>query len=363
MLTTKSAKMFCNKIFIFGDMKQFLYLIAALSSLTAFAQTDNTQQTFFDFINESFDHYELKTKELKNFTVHVKKSAKKGKKPLLLYLEGSTNHPIYYSTKAGTYKAVPLDIDRYGDDYHVVLISKPTIPFIDSLQQDEQGRTYYPLNDTYKSLYSLDWRVKSASHAIDLMFKKLDINKEKVIVMGYSEGTDVAPRVAVMNKKVTHVVCFGGNALNPFYNFLIEARLKAQKGQISHDESQRIVDSLYTEFGKIYADPKSITKNWYGETNLKWSSFTKTIPLESLLQLDIPILYLSGAKDDNQTVIDIDYAYLEFLRKGKTNFTYKVYPNCDHFFTEEKTLEDGTRKTENRIREVHQFALDWVNNK
>jgi pimeloyl-ACP methyl ester carboxylesterase len=177
--------------------------------------------------------------------------------------------------------------------------------------------------------------------------------------MGFSEGAQVAASVAAINKKVTHVVCFGGNSLNHFYDFIIEARLKAQKGDISHDESQKIVDSLYNEYKQIYADPKSTTKGWYGETNLKWSSFCKTTPLESLLQLDIPILYIAGAKDNNQTIIDTDYAYLEFLRMGKTNFTYKVYPNCDHFFREEEII-NGERKSVNRIKEVHQFALDWV---
>ena len=341
---------------------KILLAICFFSGFTALAQ-DNRTQSFCERINESFDHYELSTKNLKNFTIHVKKSVKQGKKPLLLYLEGSTNRPLYYTTKANFHKAVPLDIDKYADDYHIVIISKLTTPFCDSLQEDEKGRAWYPLEHNYNNLYSLDWRVESASETIDFMFKKLDIDKEKVIVIGYSEGADVAPRVAVKNKKVTHVICFGGNALNPFYNFLIEARLKAQKGLISYDESQKIVDSLYTEYEKIYADPKSTSKHWYGETNLKWSSFTSTTPLESLLKLDIPILYASGAKDDNQIIMDVDYAYLEFLRKGKTNLTYKVYPNCDHFFTEEKTMEDGTKKTENRIREVHQFALDWVNEK
>lgn len=343
-------------------MKQLLYTaVILLFSLTSTTAQDNHSSSFCERIFASCDHYELHTKKLKSFTVHVVKSQKKGKKPLLLYIQGSTPTPLYYSTKSGNSTGISLDVNRYADDYHVVLISKPDIPICDSLKQDEDGRLYYPSNELYKNTYSLDSRAESASYAIDFLLKKLSVDQQKVIVMGYSEGAQVAPRVAVLNKKVTHLVCFVGNTLNHFYNFIIEARLQAAKGVITHNESQRVVDSLYNEYEKIYADPKSTTKEWYGDTYLKWASFCKTTPLESMLSLDIPILYVAGAKDNNQSIIDIDYAYLEFLRKGKRNLTYKVYPNCDHYFREEIIANDGTTKTENHGKEVHQYALDWVN--
>jgi dipeptidyl aminopeptidase/acylaminoacyl peptidase len=78
-----------------------------------------------------------------------------------------------------------------------------------------------------------------------------------------------------------------------------------------------------------------------------------------MLKLNIPILYIAGGKDNNQTVIDMDYAKLEFLRKGKKNLTYKVYPNSNHGFRE-TAIKDGKETTVDRSDEVHQFAFDWV---
>jgi pimeloyl-ACP methyl ester carboxylesterase len=78
-----------------------------------------------------------------------------------------------------------------------------------------------------------------------------------------------------------------------------------------------------------------------------------------MLKLDIPILYLAGGSDHNQTVLDMDYAKLEFLRKGKKNLTYKVYPYSDHFFQEQQEVA-GQIKNSDRIDEVHQFALEWA---
>jgi pimeloyl-ACP methyl ester carboxylesterase len=310
--------------------------------------------------NELFQHYTLHQPRLKSFDIHVTKSDSKSKRPLLVYLDGSGNFPLYYKTKSGRYNSsVPLDVRRYAKDYYIVVISKPGIPFKDSLRYDSSGRRYYPENNTFTQLYSLDWRAEAASATIDYLIKRLPIDTRTVIVIGYSEGSQVAPRVAVLNKKVTHVICMAGNALNQLYDFLLAARLQAEQQQLSPTESQRIVDSLYTEYAKIYRSPKAVGQTWYGSTYLKWSSFSRTTPLENMLRLSIPILYIAGGRDNNQTILSMDYAKLEFLRQGKSNLTYRVYPACNHYFQEEKTV-DGVTKKADRIDEVHQFALEWV---
>lgn len=313
-----------------------------------------------DWRDSLFQHYKLTKSKLNEFEIHVTKSTSSAQKPLILYLDGSGNFPIFYKNKAGRYAtSVPIDIRKYAKDYYIAIISKPGTPFKDSLKYDDSGRAYYPGNEIYTTLYSLDWRANTASEAINYLIKKLPIDKNKIIVIGYSEGAQVAPKVAVLNKNVTHVVCMVGNALNQLYDFILEARLKAERKEISPEESQQIVDSLYKEYEKIYKNPAAVNQFWYGATYLKWSSFSKTTPLENMLQLDIPILYIAGGKDNNQTILDMDYAKLEFLRKGKMNLTYKVYPNCNHFFQEE-TIVNGAPKIVDRIDAVHQFAIDWI---
>ena len=314
-------------------------------------------------VNESlFVHYQLETPSLGKVTIHVTKALNStSERPLLLYLDGSGNMPIFYKKKSGKYStSVPLDVKRYINDYYVVLISKPGIPLSDSLRYTETGQGYYPTNPQYNSLYSLEWRAESASQTIDLLLQKLPIDKSRIIVMGYSEGSQVAPRVAVLNKRVTHVACFVGNALNHFYDFLLAARLRVEKNEITPEQGQKIVDSLYAQYEAIYKSPTDTTRRWYGATYQKWASFCKTVPLESMLTLDIPILYVAGGRDRNQTILDMDYAKLEFIRKGKTNLTYKVYPNCDHFLQEERTINGNNEKVD-RLDEAQQFALDWAN--
>lgn len=309
---------------------------------------------------EHFSHYTIHDHKLKTIQLHLATSDSTAKKPLLVYLDGSGNFPIYYKNKSGNYStSIPLDIKKYAKDFHILLISKPGIPFKDSLQTLPSGRRFYPENDAYTNLYSLDWRAGAASKAIDIISKTVPVNKSKIVVMGYSEGSQVAPRVAVLNKKVTHVVSIVGNAMPQLYDFLTNIRLEIERNKISSAEGQKVIDSLYNEFDKIFADPLSVKKKWYGETYLKWSSFNKKSPLENMLELNIPILYIAAGKDNNQPIFGMDYAKLEFIRRRKNNLTYKVYPDSNHYFQDQPVDEYNTKN--DRIDEVHQFAMDWIN--
>lgn len=334
-------------------MRGLLLVVVFLHLTNAFAQHPNELL---------FDHLQLQTASLGKVSIHVTKASGLTKvKPLLLYLDGSGNMPIFYKRKPNRYfTSVPLDIKRYINDYHVVLISKPGVPFSDSLRYTQTGREFYPTNAEYESRYSLNWRAQSASEVIDLLLKKLPVDQRQVIVLGYSEGSQVAPRVAVLNKKVTHVVCFVGNALNQFYDFLLTTRLQVEKNELTSEQGQTIIDSLYSQYAAIYRSPTDTKQYWYGATYQKWASFCATLPLESMVRLRIPILYIAGGRDRNQTILDMDYAKLEFLRRGKDNLTYKVYPYCDHYLQEERMVE-GKIEKKDRLNEAHQFALDWIN--
>ncbi|MEM9824847.1 MAG: hypothetical protein AAF985_27425, partial [Bacteroidota bacterium] len=221
------------------------------------------------------------------------------------------------------------------------------------------GRKQYPLNEEYRRKYSLDWRSFSADRVIEDSFRKLRIDSSKVIVWGHSEGSQVAPAVAVENQRVTHVISMMGNSLNHLYDFILMERVSALNGEKLNEEAQSNIDSLYAEFEKIYNDPNSTEKEWFGETYYKWSSFTLNSPIDNMLKLDIPILYVAGG-NDYHSILNMDYAKLEFLKQGKKNLTYKVFPNCDHFFLETKTHASGKKEWIDHMDRVNEFALQWI---
>ena len=329
----------------------FLILIIVFSA-TAYGQREE--------IMNRWKTISINDNTLGKIDYHVYKNKISDRKSLIVYLQGSTNFPLYYLKPTGGYSSsITMNVHAISNDYHVVLISKPNTPLVDSIKIAPSGRKQYPMREGYSEKYSLDWRANSASIVINDALKKLDVDSSKVIVWGHSEGSQVAPAVAVKNKNVTHVISMMGNSLNHLYDFILNERVSAFNGEKSNEEVQSNIDSLYVEFEKIYKDPKSTTKEWFGETYYKWSSFTLNSPIDNMLKLNIPILYVAGG-EDRHSILNMDYAKLEFLRKGKDNLTYKVYPNSDHFFMETKTDESGKKEWIDHLNEVNSFALKWI---
>jgi pimeloyl-ACP methyl ester carboxylesterase len=332
-----------------------LFIIIIYSHLNVFSQHEK--------ITDDWATISINDKNLGTIKYHIHKNKINTKKPLIVYLEGSGNFPLYWLNPNGRYStSTTLNFKELSNDYHIILISKPNTPFVDSISIAPSGRKYYPVNNEFRQRYSLDWRTDSASNVINhiLSQNNLEVDKTKIIVWGHSEGSQVAPAVAVRNESVTHVVSMMSNSLNQFYDFIINQRLLAEKGELSNEKAQKSIDSLYTEYEKIFDDPKAVDKEWFGETYYKWSSFALNPPLENMLKLDIPILYIAGGADDNQNIINMDYAKLEFLRKGKTNLTYKVYPKYDHYFMETKTDSSGKKEWIDHLGEVNDFVLNWI---
>ncbi len=296
-----------------------------------------------------------------NFCVTSKDIHKR--KPLLLYLDGSGDKPLFHyvvdtaQRGAMMYSTITFNYDSLAAYYHIVFIAKPGIPFVDSVISGAHGSDQEPATPPeYTKMLSGDWRSYTASLALDFLLARLPVDRKKVIVMGYSEGAQIAPHVAVLNKKVTHVACFVGNGLNQFYDFIIQERLKAVRGEETAEEAQRNIDTLMLTFKDIYANRTSTTKEWAGHSYLRWASLCTKDPMDYMLQLTIPVYMAKGTADENTQILSTDYVALEFLRRGKRNLTYHPYPGCNHFF--QKQGKDG--KPEDHIDEAMDDLLKWL---
>lgn len=90
-------------------MRGTLVLLVSLFVRVAFAQYPNELL---------FEHDQLQPVSLGKLSIHLTKilGAKK-QKPVLLYLNESSNRPIFYKQRPNRYfTSVPLGIQRYVDD-------------------------------------------------------------------------------------------------------------------------------------------------------------------------------------------------------------------------------------------------------
>lgn len=278
--------------------------------------------------------YQINDPVLKEIQFSVFKKDMDKKKPLLLFLGGSGLEPTFKYNRADqqVYYTGFYRFSQYKDQYHIVFINKAGIPLYDSVNNNQET---YPATAFATENNTADWRALSASKAIDYLLKVLPVDTSQVIVVGHSQGGQVAPKVAVLNRKVKKVVIMSANALDHIYDRILLARQQALNNQMSYEEAQQVVDSLLKVQKAIYQSPADTKQTFWGDPFNKWYSYSKETPLENMLKLNIPILLIAGGRDvEGSYIANTDYAALEFIRKGKQNLTYKVYPNYDHIYNE-----------------------------
>ncbi len=335
--------------------KTLITLTLILIGANSFAQTISPKAL-------GFEEHRFTDEKISEVNYYLSIDSTNSKKPLLVYLDGSGAYPLFQKIDAGIGSTVVIDFQKLNKEYKILLISKPGVPFVDSVQNDENGFPVYEEPIEYRKNLSLDWRVNSANLIINKLVDEKSIDTSKIAIFGFSEGAQVGPKLAKENKHITHLLLFGGNGLNQLFDPIINARMKATRGQISETDSQMEIDSLFAEYKNIYRDKKNTDKEWWGHSYKRWASFTETDPYKYLLELEIPIYIANGSLDEN-SVLSADYIQLEFIKNRKDNLTYKTYPNCDHQFNE-IIMENGQFiEAKPKLDIVMKSAYDWLKKK
>lgn len=330
---------------------RFLFLIIFLVSICSSVSGQN------DFLSK-IDLYEYQHNSLGTIEVGVFKTENKNKKPLVLILGGSGLEPTfkYNLEDKQVYCSGFWGFTKFKEEYHIAYINKAGIPLYDSIPNNNSK---YPIDPIAINHNTLDWRAESASYAINKLQKEL--KPTKIYIVGHSQGGQVAPKIAVLNKNVDKVVIMSANALDHIYDRILITRQKAASHLMSQEEAQYVIDSLFKVQKDIYQNPKSTEKEFWGETYNKWYSYSKTTPLENMLTLDIPILLIASGRDvEGSYIANTDYAMLEFIRKGKNNLTYKVYPNYDHIYMETQWRLGEEIGLGFKANEVIKNVFDWI---
>lgn len=299
------------------------------------------KKTFF-FLLVSFSIFGQKTPEdfgykylvftYKKTTVDVIIQSKKGeeniKKPLLFWCQGSLPQPVIKYDSNGIYQTFPFDVNDFLDEFHLVIIGKPSIPIISDVK--DLKKNYIIADDSLKipKAFSdnnyLDFYVNRNNYILKKISKEKWISTTKLIVSGHSEGSSIAVKMALTNSKITHLIYSGGNPYGRILNILAQSRY-------NHDE-----DKIIDYWKEIVANKNDLSYNG-GDTFKCTYDFSQTLATE-MLDLKIPILVSYGTKDWNSPYVDL--FYIETIRKKLTNFTFSPYIDLEHnYFPTNEKLE------------------------
>ncbi len=332
-------------------MKIVLPVLCYFLFTYAIAQENDKKPNLNDAL-QKFGFLEGKVVDGSDTSIYYLRSYDQKPGNLVVFIQGTDPNPIF------TYRAGQglAGISRwFSDDYKSLdslftyaIVAKPGMDGI--FDRSKLGKPQEYLDHDY-----LEYRVNQVDIAInDIVEKHLD-NPGKIVVYGHSEGATIAAALALKNKHMTHLGFWSGNVLNNFYEFALFNRIEALKGQISDTLAHQNIMEIVGWYSSVIDDPNSTKPDAAGYTNKRWSSHEKA-PIETLLQVDIPI-FAYFASEDESTPIETAYLVpIQFMQHRKTNLTFDVCLGCDHSYIIEK---EG--KPVNLWPEVFRSFMNWVN--
>lgn len=144
-------------------------------------------------------------------------------------------------------------------------------------------------------------RVADASAAIDFLVSQPWVDASRIVVVGHSEGAQVAPALAVANDRITHVAALAASGLSQAFDFVLDIRRRVRAGDLSFEEGEARIAALHDAIRRIEAAPESADSLWRGHSYQRWSSFFKA-PLEAFFAIDVPVFVAVGVDDDASPV-------------------------------------------------------------
>ena len=283
-------------------------------------------------------------------------------KPVFLLLQGSGCNSVFARGEGGV--SVPflfVELRRHARDLNVVLIEKRGVAFGDNAGNSGKARC----SDEYVEHATRDGRVDDAVAVIDYLTAEGLHDGSRLVVIGHSEGSDVAPGVALASPRVTHLALLGFSATHNVLDVkkndlvrelqtLIRDRDRPRSGAISAEEFRERFGELVEKLREFHGNPDGLD-GFQDHTYRRWSSYVSGQVLDDLLRVDLPIFLGIASEDTKAPTFGADLVVTELLRRGKRNLTHLNYVGYDHGFGS----GEGD-KAELRHDQVLKDVMRWV---
>ena len=193
---------------------------------------------------------------------------------------------------------------------------------------------------------------------VDYLKTRKEINKDKIGLIGHSEGGIIAPIVAGNSNEIDFIVLLAGPGLRGDKLILLQKEVLERQGGASEDDIQKGQDIFKGAYDIIIASSvndenlkksvgsyfnskldeasaksitASITNNWF-YTALKMD------PAMALAKVKCPVLALNGSKDlQVPAEVNLEIIKNTLAKSGNKKVTAKILPNLNHLFQECKT--------------------------
>jgi dienelactone hydrolase len=198
-----------------------------------------------------------------------------------------------------------------------------------------------------------------ATHAVEYLKTRKEINSLKIGLIGHSEGGVIAPMLATRSKDIAFIVMLAGTGVSGDALLLLQQEAIYRASGVPEEQIAEIVKINAKIFDKIISVKENLSKqeitdfittletdivsggmsmdnyNQFAEqVSTPWIQyFIRYNPAPTLEKVKCPVLAVNGAKDlqvpakENLTAIDA-----ALKKGGNTKVTIKEYPDLNHLF-------------------------------
>ena len=224
--------------------------------------------------------------------------------------------------------------------------------------------------------------------AVDFLASRKEIDKDKIGLIGHSEGGSIAPMVANQSDVVSFLVLLAGQSLRGDRNILLQKKLMEERSGIADaafiDRGQKVFGGAYeiilnseqndpeltqeltAYFKEKYGDELSDEqlKNIVRQLTTPWmKNYLKYDPVQDLEKIKIPVLALFGEKDFQVPPTENSAMLRDALEQaGNQNYEIVVLDDLNHLFQESETglLHEYDQIEQTISPEVLELISNWV---
>ncbi len=272
--------------------------------------------------------------------------------PLLIFVDGSGAHSqFFYKGNQRGYGVYGALAQRAADRFHVATPEKRGVEF------GEMGNPGAATDASPEYANHATWenRVAEIRLLIDALIKQPNVDPSRVVVLGHSEGADVAAAVAAADPRVTHCVFLAGGGPTQLFDLMCLRRKEMRKSGASPEEIESSVKELEADYRKIFADPDNEKELFMGHAYKRWASFCAHPPVDSLLKTNAKLFLAQGSEDVSVPVESFDLLVCDLIRNGKKNVEVRRYPGRDHSLS-----PANTPKNSPPLQDVFDDILAWA---
>lgn len=260
-----------------------------------------------------------------NSNIYYFRDGKSKRSPIVFVIQGSGCESLYRKEKNNEiYGDIHTRVANiFPDEVSILAVEKPGIK---TFSKTENPGLMNNCSSEFKKSFSLSNWIQILKSSLSDVISNKNLEPEKIILFGHSEGAIVAVSFAAQENQISHIIYSAGGG-NPLFESIMRRR-KASTNNLNL-ENEYINEGL-----KNWMNMNSnndIQKLVMGHTPLYWSSFFNKSVFETLKETPVKLYIVQGTSDDSASIESNDLLLAE-LTMANRKFEYKRIPNADHSY-------------------------------